>query len=97
MKKTRANNKDYIHVKDNIYSLEPRYRKVRDEKYLKKEYKGEYVDVTYEQLIDYCNKLNEITKMLKRTNSEYERIIVILTPVAVYGAIRFLDEILSLF
>lgn len=90
-------NKNYIHVKDNIYSLEPRYRKVWDEKYLKKEYEGEYVAVTYEELIDYCNKLNEITKMLKRINSEYKRIIVILTPVAVYGAVRFLDEILSLF
>lgn len=90
-------NKNYIHIKDNIYSLEPRYRKVRDEKYLKKEYKGEYVAVTYEQLIDYCNKLNEITKMLEKENSVYERIFVILAPVAVYGAIRFLNVILSLF
>lgn len=90
-------NKNYIHIKDNVYSLEPRYRKVRDEKYLKKEYKGEYVAVTYEQLIDYCNKLNEIIKIQERKNSVYERFFLICIPLATYGAIRFLNVILSLF
>lgn len=87
------NKKGYTHIGDNIYSLEPRYRKVQDEKYFKKQHEGNMVYISREE----ANRLREILEIKDKRITRYEKIIILGTPFFCYGAVTLFKAILALF
>ena len=87
------NKKGYTHIGDNIYSLEPQYRKVRDEKYFKKQHEGNMVYLSYEE----AKRLCEILQIKNKRISQYQMIITLGVPFFCYGVITFFKAILALF
>ena len=91
------NKKGYTHIGDNIYSLEPRYRKVQDEKYFKKQHEENMVYLNHKDTIRLCERLGEILEIKSKRITQYKKIIIYGTPLFCYGTVTLFKAILDLF